>query len=62
VLIREGTHLTVEAGDLRSEEFVPLARPGDLLLPDKVWLGFDATDRDRDFAQRRHLVTEVCAA
>jgi glutamine---fructose-6-phosphate transaminase (isomerizing) len=62
VLIREGTYLTVEAGDVRSEEFVPLARPRDLLLPDKVWLGFDAADRDRDFAQRRHLVTEVCAA
>jgi hypothetical protein len=27
-----------------------------------VWLGFDAADRERDFAQRRHRVSAVCAA
>jgi hypothetical protein len=31
-------------------------------MPDKVWLGFDAADRERDFAQRRHRVSAVCAA
>jgi glucosamine--fructose-6-phosphate aminotransferase (isomerizing) len=62
VLIREGTYLTVEDGVMRSAAFVPTARPGDLRLPDKVWLGFDAADRERDFAQRRHRVSAVCAA
>jgi glucosamine 6-phosphate synthetase-like amidotransferase/phosphosugar isomerase protein len=62
VLIREGTYLTVEDGVMRSVAFVPTARPGDLRMPDKVWLGFDAADRERDFAQRRHRVNEVCAA
>ena len=62
VLIREGTHLTIEAGRMHSAGFLPTARPGDLLMPERVWLGFDTTDRERDFAQRRHRVTEVCAA
>jgi glucosamine 6-phosphate synthetase-like amidotransferase/phosphosugar isomerase protein len=62
VLIREGTYLTLEAGAMRSTVFTATARPGDLLAPDKVWLGFSALDRDRDFAQRRHRVAEVCAA
>jgi glutamine phosphoribosylpyrophosphate amidotransferase len=62
VLLREGTHLEIEAGDVRSTSFVPTARPGDLLMPDKVWLGFTPTDRERDFAQRRHQITETCVA
>jgi glucosamine--fructose-6-phosphate aminotransferase (isomerizing) len=62
VLIREGTYLTIEDGVVHSTAFVPTARPGDLLLPDKVWLNFSATDREEDFAQRRHQIAEVCAA
>jgi glutamine---fructose-6-phosphate transaminase (isomerizing) len=62
VLIREGTHLTIEAGVPHGTAFVPTARPDDLLLPDKVWLGFSPTDRERDFAQRRHHVTERAVA
>jgi len=62
VLIREGTHLTIEAGMPRSTAFVPTARPEDLLLPDKVWLGFSTADRERDYAQRRHQVTETAVA
>jgi glutamine---fructose-6-phosphate transaminase (isomerizing) len=62
VLIREGTYLTVEAGEIHPNAFIPTARPGDLLMPDKVWIGFSPADRDRDRAQRRHRVAEVCAA
>lgn len=62
VLIREGTYLTVEDGEMHGTTFTPTARPGDLLMPDKVWLGFSARDRENDFAQRRHRVAEVCAA
>jgi glucosamine 6-phosphate synthetase-like amidotransferase/phosphosugar isomerase protein len=62
VLIREGTYLIIEAGAMRSAAFVPTARPGDLLLPDKVWLGFTPSDREHDFAQRRHHVIESCVA
>jgi glutamine---fructose-6-phosphate transaminase (isomerizing) len=62
VMIREGTHLTLESGVIRTTAFVPTARPADLLAPDKVWLGFSARHRDRDHAQRRHRIAEVCAA
>jgi glutamine---fructose-6-phosphate transaminase (isomerizing) len=62
VLLREGTYLRIEAGDVRSTNFVPTARPGDPLMPDKVWLGFTPADRERDFAQRRHRITETCVA
>jgi glucosamine 6-phosphate synthetase-like amidotransferase/phosphosugar isomerase protein len=62
VLVREGTYLTVEAGVMRDASFVPTARPSDLLLIDKVWVGFTAADRGRDFAQRRHQVTQTCVA
>jgi glucosamine 6-phosphate synthetase-like amidotransferase/phosphosugar isomerase protein len=62
VLLREGTHLTVEGGRVRTTGFVPSARPLDLLMPDKVWLGFTPADRERDFAQRRHRVTATCVA
>jgi glucosamine 6-phosphate synthetase-like amidotransferase/phosphosugar isomerase protein len=62
VSINEGTYLTLEAGELRSTAFTPTARPGDLLSPDKVWLGFSAREREDDFARRRHVITEVCAA
>lgn len=62
VMIREGTHLTLEAGVIRTTTFVPTARPADLLAPDKVWLGFSARHRGRDHGQRRHRVAAVCAA
>jgi glucosamine--fructose-6-phosphate aminotransferase (isomerizing) len=60
ILIREGTYLTIEAGEIESVSFTPTARPADLLLPDKVWIGFSPADCDRDRAQRRHRV--ACAA
>jgi glutamine---fructose-6-phosphate transaminase (isomerizing) len=62
VMVREGTHLVIESGDVRAASFVPTARPGDLRMPDAVWLGFAPADRDRDFAQRRHRVVETCVA
>jgi hypothetical protein len=31
-------------------------------LTDKVWLGFSASDRALDHAQRRRQVTETCVA
>jgi glucosamine 6-phosphate synthetase-like amidotransferase/phosphosugar isomerase protein len=62
MLIREGTHLTLENGEFRFATFTPTARPADLLSPDKVWLGFDAREREEDFALRRHRIAEVCAA
>lgn len=62
VMLREGTYLTVESGVMRTASFVPVARPGDLLLIDKVWLGFSPADRALDHDQRRHQVTETCVA
>jgi glucosamine--fructose-6-phosphate aminotransferase (isomerizing) len=62
VMLREGTFLTIEAGVMRNTSFVPVARPSDRLLIDKVWLGFSSADRERDYAQRRHEIAETCVA
>lgn len=61
VMLREGTYLTIENAVPRTASFVPVVRPCDLLLVDKVWLGFSRADRERDHAQRRRRVAEVRA-
>ncbi|GLY83858.1 class II glutamine amidotransferase [Actinoallomurus iriomotensis] len=62
VLLREGTHLTVEGDEVRGTEFVPTARPGDPMMPDRVWQDFTTADREHALAQRRHRIAETCVA